>query len=226
MDRSLIEQPAAAVPARRWQRRKQDRPREILDAALELFVERGFAATKLEDVAQRAGVTKGTMYLYFDGKQALFEAVVRAAVLPTLERAERVLAEHRGSSRDLIESLLREWWRATEGTAASGLPKLMIAEAANFPQVARTFNQEVVERVHRIIVAALERGMESGEFRVLDTDYAAQALRAPILFGLIWKHSMMKAEPGDLDLERYLDATIDLALNGLSAGPGREMPYV
>jgi AcrR family transcriptional regulator len=227
MKGSTVGRPASTrSKPRRWRRRKEDRPREILEAALELFVEHGFAAAKLEDVAQRAGVTKGTMYLYFASKEALFKAVVRAAVVPTLERAEQALAEHRGSSRELLDSLLREWWRTMEGSRTSGLPKLMISEAANFPELARFYHEEVVERAHRLTVAVLQRGIDAGEFRSMDVNYAARVLRAPILLGLAWKHSMMKADPEAMDAERYLDSTIDLVLHGVLSAPGWEMPYV
>lgn len=211
---------------RRWRRRKNARPAEIINAALELFVERGYAGTKLEEVARRAGVTKGTMYLYFESKEALFKAVVRAVVLPNLERAEHELADFTGSSRALLESLLREWWRAMEGSRASGLPKLIISEAANFPELARFFHNEVVARAHRITVAVLRRGVDAGEFRPLDLDYTARALRAPILLGVIWKHSMMKAESHPMDMERYLNAAVELVVQGVAATPEREMPYV
>lgn len=211
---------------RRWQRRKEARPAEILDAALELFVERGYTATRLEQVARRAGVTKGTMYLYFESKETLFKAVVRAAVLPNLERAEQQMTEFRGSSRALLETLLRGWWGAMEGSRASGLPKLIMSEAANFPDLAGFFHEEVVERAHRITVEVLRRGIDAGEFRPLDLEYTARALRAPVLLGLIWKHSLMKSEREPMDMERYLNSAVELIIQGVIARPEGEMPYV
>ena len=216
---------SAGAP-RRWQRRKQARPAEILDAALDLFVARGFAATRLEDVAQRAGVTKGAMYLYFESKEALFKTVVRAAVVPALERVEHLIAEYPGSSRELLVRLLREWWQMMESTRLSGLPKLILSEAANFPELARFYHEEVIGRGHRALVAVLKRGVDRGEFRPLDLDYAARVLRAPVLMGLIWKHSLMKSEPQAMDLERYLDATLDLLMHGVFTAHPEEMPYV
>jgi AcrR family transcriptional regulator len=211
---------------RRWQRRKHARPAEILDAALELFVERGYSATRLEEVARRAGVTKGTMYLYFESKEVLFKAVVRGAVTPNLERAERQLEDFRGSYRALLEMLLRGWWQALEGSKASGLPKLVISEAANFPELARFFHDEVVGRGHRVLVEVLRRGIESGEFRPLDLDYTARALRSTMLMGLVWKHSMMRTEAFPTDMERYLNAAVELIVQGVVATPEGEMPYV
>ena len=114
----------------RWQRRKEARPAEIVAAALEVFVERGFAAAKLADVARRAGVTKGTLYLYFDSKEALFKAVVRETIVPVIAQGEALAQSFTGSARDLVERLVREYWRLVGETNLAGIPKLMMAEAA------------------------------------------------------------------------------------------------
>src|SRR3989449_8497539 len=119
----------AAKP--RWQRRKAARPAEIVAAALQVFVERGFAATKLDDVARKAGVTKGTVYLYFESKEALFKAIIRETIVPALATGERLVAEHHGGAADLLRRLIRGWWQSIGETHASGIPKLMMAEAGN-----------------------------------------------------------------------------------------------
>src|SRR5437899_10440928 len=131
--------PRARKP--RWQRRKEDRPAEIVTAALAEFVERGFAATRLEAVARRAGVTKGTLYLYFDSKEDLFKAVVRETIVPVIAQGEALAQAHTGSARDLFEKLVRDYWRLVGETRLAGIPKLMIAEAANFPQLTRFYYQ-------------------------------------------------------------------------------------
>src|SRR5262252_8704646 len=104
------------MPKPRWERRKDARPAELLAAALDLFVERGYAATRLDDVARRAGVSKGTVYLYFSSKEELFKAVVREGLVPLLERGEKMVAEHRGSIATLIDQLVRGWWEAVGHT--------------------------------------------------------------------------------------------------------------
>src|SRR5207237_5701427 len=119
----------------RWQRRKEARPAEIVAAALEVFVERGFAAARLADVARRAGVTKGTVYLYFDSKEALFKAVVRETIVPVIAQGEALAQAFTGSARELVERLVREYWRLVGETAVAGIPKLMMAEAATFPEL-------------------------------------------------------------------------------------------
>src|SRR6202007_3304015 len=109
----------------RWERRKEARPQELLAAALDLFVERGYAATRLDDVARRAGVSKGTVYLYFSSKEEVVKAVAREGLVPLLERGEKMVADHRGSIAALIEQLVRGWWEAVGQTPFAGLPKLM-----------------------------------------------------------------------------------------------------
>src|SRR2546430_3104690 len=126
----------------RWQRRKEARPGEIVAAALELFVERGFAATKLADVARRAGVTKGTVYLYFDGKEALFKAVVRETIVPVIAQGEALAQSFAGSARELLEQLVREYWRLIGETKLARISKLLMAAAATFLQLSSFYNDE------------------------------------------------------------------------------------
>src|SRR5205809_93345 len=124
-DMSHAVTPSKRQPKPRWKRRKDARPGEIVAAALEVFGERGFAATKLDDVARKAGVTKGTVYLYFESKEALFKAIVRETIVPALATGERLVAEHRGSAADLLRRLIRGWWEAIGETQASGIPKYL-----------------------------------------------------------------------------------------------------
>ena len=129
------------VPLR--QRRKEARPAEILAAALDLFVERGFAATKLDDVAARAGVSKGTLYLYFVSKEELFKAVIQQGILPVLEQGEEMLAQHSGDTASLLCDLINRWWKVVGNTKLAGILKLIVSEAGNFPEVARYFHDNV-----------------------------------------------------------------------------------
>jgi len=215
----LSPQAAAKVAATRWRRLPEERPSHILSAALECFVEKGFTATRLDDVAQRAGVSKGTLYLYFDSKEALLEAVVRENVVPFIERAEQRVDEFQGSSRDLLVEVAHGWWDAMYETPMGGLPKLVLSEAANFPDVARIYFDEVVLRVRRMFARVLRRGVESGEFRAMDVEYTVRALMAPFVVGLIWKHSMIKCQIDALDARRYLDTVLELGLKGVLKHP-------
>jgi AcrR family transcriptional regulator len=200
----------------RWRRRKDARPEEILAAALASFAERGFAATRLEDVAARAGISKGTLYLYFGGKEDLFEAVVRATLLPNLERVEALAATFEGPSAQLLERLLL----TIAGVASSqvgAIPKLVIAEAGNFPDLARFYLDAVVRRGLRLIGTILRRGIERGEFRPVDVDHAVFCVIAPMLIAALWKNSLEPHDDAPLDAPALARAHLDLLLRGLEA---------
>lgn len=200
----------------RWQRRKDARPEEIVTAALEEFVERGFAATRLEDVARRAGVTKGTLYLYFKNKEALFKAVVRQTIVPVIAQGESIARSFTGSARELLEQLVREYWRLVYETSLAGIPKLMMAEAANFPQLARFYYDEVVTRAHRLLGGVIERGMKSGEFRRVDVPAATKLALSPLMHATIAQRAFAACMPEGFDVRKYLDTHIDLYLHGIA----------
>jgi AcrR family transcriptional regulator len=199
----------------RFERRKDARPSELTAAALELFVEKGFAATRLEDVAARAGVSKGTLYLYFDSKEELFKAVIQSSVLPVLAEGEQIFENFSGTASELLRELVNGWWRLFGSTPLSGIPKLMISEAGNFPAIAQYYHDNVIVRGKRLFTRALERGIASGEFRPIDVEYACQVLLGPLVLKVLWRHSFALCVPKDLDPERYLATCIDIVLDGV-----------
>jgi len=196
----------------RWERRKDARPQELLAAAIDLFVERGFAATRLEDVARRAGVSKGTLYLYYTNKEELFKAVVRESILPFLGEAEVSVAGFEGHSADLLREVILSWWRQIGQNKISGISKLIIAEASNFPELARFYQEEVTTRGFRMISSVLERGVARKEFRNINIHQTTQVLIAPMSMLNAWKHSV---GPCELQPQAFLDAFLDMALHGL-----------
>src|SRR4051794_9269701 len=148
-------------------RRKEARPGEIVAAALASFAERGYAATRLEDVAAAAGISKGTIYLYFPTKEDLFRAVVRQAVLPNIEAAEAQFASHSGSSADLLRGLGLRFLRLLNSDLTA-VPKLVVAESGNFPTLAQFYADTVLRRGFALIEGILNRGIRRGEFRSID----------------------------------------------------------
>jgi len=200
----------------RWQRRKDARPAELVAAALEVFVEKGFAATKLADVARRAGVTKGTVYLYFDSKEALFKAVVRETIVPVIAQGEALARSFTGSARELVERLVREYWRLVGETALAGIPKLMMAEAATFPELTRFYYNEVVTRGHRLMAGVIERGVENGEFRPVDVMVAAKLAMSPLIHATVARRAFASCMPEAFNVQQYLDTHIDLYLHGIA----------
>jgi AcrR family transcriptional regulator len=200
-------------PARK--RRKEARPSELTAAALALFVEKGFAATRLEDVAARAGVSKGTLYLYFASKEALFKAAIQEGMMPAVIEAEAIAARHVGSTFELLDRLLQNWWRRVGESAFAGIPKLMVAEARNFPEVAQFYYENVIFRMRRLIAITLERGMAQGELRRMDVETTIDVLIAPILMLLIWRFSLANCQGHQADPQEYLRIYMDLLWQGL-----------
>jgi len=209
--------PDHQLPHKR-ERRKDARPEELLSAALELFVEKGFAATRTEEVAQRAGVSKGTLFIYFSSKEELFKAVVRENIVrPQTEGAEEI-ARFEGSSAELLSYLMLEWWRRYGATQASGISKLVMSEASNFPDLAIFFQEEVVSPGHALIASVLQRGVDRGEFRPVDMDLTVHSVLAPLLFLVTWKHSMAPCCPSSQQInpETFIRHHADLLVRGLS----------
>ncbi|GIZ53257.1 TetR family transcriptional regulator [Noviherbaspirillum aridicola] len=198
----------------RWERRKDARPQELLAAALDLFVERGFAATRLDDVAARAGVSKGTLYLYFANKEELFKAVVRENVLPALGEAEDTVGSFEGSTADLFREIVFGWWDRIGHSKVSGISKLMLAESNNFPEVAEFYRDEVIARADAMIASLLERGIRRGEFRPIDVQHATSVLCAPMLMLMLSQHSF-NCQVHPVSPQQYLETFVELFLNGL-----------
>ena len=213
------------TPKPRWTRRKTARPQELIAAALDLFVERGFAATRLEDVAALAGVSKGTLYLYFTSKEELFKAVVRENMIPLLGEAEDMIDRYPGHSAELFREIMMGWWAKIGDTKLSGITKLMLAESGNFPEVARFYHEEVIIRANRMVMRLLERGMARGEFRTLDVTQATHVIIAPVLMLMLWNHSFNPSRPESIAPQAYLQCLIDLLLNGMAA-PQPPQPLV
>lgn len=206
---------ARAAPPKRWRRRKEARPQEILDAALAVFAEKGFAAARLEQVAKQAGVSKGTLYLYFDGKEALFEAVVRSAIVPRLADAEEMLRDHRGDAADLLAELYRRLAVAVADEQVAAIPKLVIGEAGNFPELAKFYLREVVSRGLRLMGAVLKLGVERGEFRPMNVAHATRLMIAPVLFLVLWRQSLGRHD-APLDGDAFLADALSLLIRGLA----------
>lgn len=211
---------APEVLAKR-ERRKEARPGELLDAALDLFVEKGFAATRAEEVAARAGVSKGTLFLYFPSKEELFKAVVRENISGRFTEWKQELETFEGSTADLVRYGMRVWWERIGATRASGITKLIISEARNFPDIAAFYQQEVIRPGTDLIRRILQRGVDRGEFRELDMDYAAFSVIAPMIFLIMMKHSLAPCAPQDypLDPERYLHSQMETLLRGICVRP-------
>lgn len=195
-------------------RRKEERPGELIAAALELFVEQGFAATRIDDVARRAGVAKGTAYLYFSTKEELFKAVAQEALVVGLELGEQMTSEFAGNAEDLLSTII-EGWCEYQRTPRSGILKLVVAEAGNFPEIAQFYQTEVLERAYRLFADIIQQGIVAGEFRAVDADRMARVIVAPISFFSVYRHSIGRAVGDEPDIEDFAGAYLDLVFAGL-----------
>lgn len=209
--------PSGTAHAPRWERRKESRPAELLAAALELFVERGYAATRLDDIASRAGVSKGTLYLYFANKEDLFKALVRENIVALLDRFRDEIAGSDEPSASLVEHFVRAWWRDFGGTRLAGLAKLIMSEAGNFPEVARFFHDEVIRPNNELLGTIIARGVARGEFRPVDVEVAAHLWIAPLVLRAMWTHSfdLCLAQSGSIEPQRMIETHVDLILGAL-----------
>ena len=201
------------------ERRKEARPGELLDAALTLFVEKGFAATRVEEVAARAGVSKGTLFLYFQSKEDLFKAVIHENIGSLFPAWNEEFNSFQGSSADMLRYAMQTWWERIGNTNASGIAKLVMSEAQNFPDIAAYYQSEVIRPGNALIRQILARGVDRGEFRALDLGQAVYTVVAPMIFLMMWKHSMgaCAASAEIVDPERFIHMQVDVLLHGTTA---------
>ena len=206
-----------ALPHKR-ERRKQDRPGELLDAALDLFVEKGFAATRSEEVAIRAGVSKGTLFLYFPSKEELFKAVVMENVARPVAEGITEAANFQVSSADLLQWMMLEWWRRYGATKASGISKLMMSEAGNFPALAEFFRDNVIQPAQALVRFVLQRGIDRGEFRAIDVNDTIYSVMAPLIFLVMEKHSAGACSSGTqaINPEKFIANHAGLLVRGMT----------
>jgi TetR/AcrR family transcriptional regulator len=212
----------------RHARRKESRPGELLAAALDLFVERGFAATTAEEVARRAGVSKGTLFLYFASKDDLFKAVVRENISGRFSEWNAEFDAFEGSTADMLRYCLAAWWRRLGSTKASGISKLMMSEATNFPELAAFYRHEVVQPAHTLLGRILQRGVDRGEFAPAVMKYGVHSLLAPMLYLQMLKHSghacIDPADASALEPEEFLASQVEVILHGLALRAPNPIP--
>jgi len=201
----------------KWRRRKEDRPGEIVAAALEVFAEKGFAAARLDDIARRAGVSKGALYLYFETKQDLFRAVVRTAVTPNVEAVEAALAAAEAPFAMLARLLLARVAEVMSSSRLGSVAKMVIAESGNFPDLARIWHEDVVSRALAMATGLIERAQARGELKPGDPRTHAFSLIGPMLMGVLWREVLVPAGAQGIDLHAIARQHADTVLEGMLA---------
>lgn len=201
----------------KWHRRSEDRPREICAAALEVFAEKGFAAAKLDEIARRAGVSKGTLYLYFKDKADLFRAVVRDTVAPNIETVRTLVEGSDLPFADIIRLFLPRFAAIASQVRVGAVAKMVIGESRNFPELAKVWHDEVVSRALGLIAGLIERAQAKGEVRPGDPRLHAFTLMGPMLMGVLWRETLQPAGGAPLDLDALAKQHAETVLQGLLA---------
>ena len=194
-------------------RRKEARPSEIVEAGLREFSEKGFAAARLDDIAARAGIVKGTIYRYFENKEALFREAVRLRILPVLAEAEEMVERYPGPTEALLRGLLQAIYARFVASDTKVLLRIIVAEGQRFPDIPAYYHREMITKGEALLRKIIARGVERGEFRESAVRDYPVVLVAPALAAAIWQ--MAFAAQSSIDLDRYREAHLDLVLNGL-----------
>jgi AcrR family transcriptional regulator len=208
---------SAQTSSPRWQRRPEARPEEILDAAFTVFGQTGFARAKIDDVARLAGVSKGTVYLYFDSKESLFREMVRARVVAALAEAEAYVRTHEGPARVLLVDLIRRMYARMRCDQMLRLARIVQGELGNFPELAQFYFHEVILRARRLVEEVLARGVASGEFRAGLPEFASRGLCSLLVHTAQMQCFFHDCDPQALSDEQALDGLIDTYLHGVLA---------
>ncbi len=198
----------------RYQRRKEDRPQEITEAAFAAFAEKGYAATKVEEVAKRAGVSKGLLYLYFRTKEELFKAVVRSVVMPRIDALVNELDESSLTAGQFIRGPVLELMKRLPGSPISVVIRLMISEAPKHPDLVDFYWDNVASRGMAALQQLLERGVQNGEFRRTAVNDLPQLLIAPAMMSVVWGLVFAKRS---LDTDKLIETSFDMTLAYIKA---------
>lgn len=215
-------QMAAEMDAQRgpkFRRRAEARPDEVLDAALALFIEKGFAATRVEDIARRAGLSKGTVYLYFASKEALIEGLVRRAIVPIADSALGTLNAYEGDPRLVISVVLRMLASRLSDPAMLAMPKLLFREVLGFPELAQMYRREVIDRVLPVVEGLLRRGIDQGYLRPVDPSLTVRSIIGPLLMHVAMAEVFGLVPEGGMHFDKLVDNHLLILFDGLSAPP-------
>jgi len=197
------------MPEPRFRRRKENRPQEITEAALAAFAEKGYAATRVDDVAKRAGVSKGLLYLYFKTKEDLFKAVIRSFVVPRIDALTATVDNSEMSAEEFLRGPFLDFVKTLPGSPISILVRLMIAEGPKHPDLLKYYWENVVSRGLAAITVLLERGVQSGEFRRSVVNDLPHLFVMPVMFSVIFKLLFEEQCP---DTDTLIETQVDMLI--------------
>lgn len=199
----------------KWQRRAEDRPREICAAALAVFAEKGFAAARLDEIAKRAGVSKGTLYLYFEDKEALFRSVVKDTVSPNIEAIRSIVETAALPFADIVRMFLPRFVEITSRLPVGAVAKMVIGESRNFPELAKVWHDHVASQAIGMVAGLIEQAQARGEVRAGDPRLHALTLMGPMVMGLLWHETLEPVGGTPVDLAALARQHSETVLAGM-----------
>ena len=213
--------PSPSPPGPKFRRRAEARPDEVLDAAMALFIENGFAATRVDDIARRAGLSKGALYLYFPSKEAVLEALVRRAIVPIADSALDALRHYEGDPRVAIAMVIRMVGQRLADPRVVAVPKVVFRELPGFPHLAEMYRVEVLDKVIPVLAGLIRKGTEQGYLRQVDPELTVRSVVGPLLMHLVMAEIFGITPAGGLQFDRLVDNHLSILFDGLGVPPGQ-----
>jgi AcrR family transcriptional regulator len=199
----------------KWRRRKEARPAELLSAAMAVFAEKGYAAARLEDIAVRAGVSKGTVYLYYDSKEAILRALIKSIPVSMVDAIAHLAKDDAGPAEATLRKVFQLIGAAMRDPLLMQFPRLVIGESGNFPWIAETYHDEVIQRGLAILSGVIARGIEQKRFRAVDPRNAAFGAIASMVFVAIWRSTFERFSEAPFDAQSFIDQHIETFIRGI-----------
>ncbi len=198
-----------------WQRKKEQRPTEIIQAARKLFVKQGFSATKVAEIAKAAGVQSGTLYVYFKNKEALFKAVIENSITPLINFANEIIDHYEGSPQELITLLVNQWWEKLNDEQCQGITKLLTSESQNFPELTDYYMKACIEPAKTMIYRILEYALRKEQIQLLNMESTARIIFMLLHELIIYSHSFRKFEAQQISDKALINTTADFIIRSV-----------
>ena len=206
----------------KFRRRAEARPDEVLDAALDLFIEQGFSQTRVEDIARRAGISKGAVYLYFPSKEAIIEGLVRRAVVPIANNALEFL-DLENDPRLVITMVLKRAAHRLNDSKLTAIPRIIFREVKAFPELAQMYRREVLDRVIPVVEKLIARGIDQGHFRPVDPHLTIRSIVGPLVLHIAMAEIFGIMPEGGMHFDKLIDNHLTILFDGLSAPPSAKL---
>lgn len=199
----------------KWRRRADERPDEVLDAALKMFARKGFAATKVEDIAREAGLSKGAIYRYFSSKEEIFESLVNRAIVPLADRTLELAETATDDPQSLIRAVVTVVTVKMTDPDTLALPRIVLQEAGLFPGLAELYRRQVIDKAVAALELIVKRGIASGHFRPVNPRLAVRSLMGPVLAHFILGQIFGVDRDAPVPAEVFVESHLDILMHGL-----------